>query len=224
MAFGRVLGLDPSVTAVQIARSIFGEGPMVSALRERMGPVKDLEPLVERPKLHEGFVAGTRISTLAGLRRVETLKAGDMVETQDAGAQPILRIERMRLPALRAQAPIRFAAGAHGAEREVLVAPNQRVLVRDPVLEVLFGEAEVLVAARTLVDGEMVSRVPGGAVDYVRIVFDASHMIFAEGMAVECFRPGPRPAAGETQPVTAEPGAPRMLRTQESQMMRKLVI
>ncbi|WP_169583086.1 Hint domain-containing protein [Rhodobacter capsulatus] len=205
MAFGRVLGLDPSAAAAQIAKSIFGAR----------------EVAVAAPNLLEGFAAGTRVRTPTGLRRVETLKPGDMVETQDAGAQPVVSVERMRLPALRTQAPIRFAAGAHGADRAVLVAPQQRVLVRDPVLEMLFGEAEVLVAARTLVDGEMVSRHPGGMVDYVRLVFDCAHMVFAEGLAVECFRPGPRPIPGEAQP---EAGAPRMLRLQESQMMRKLVI
>lgn len=205
MAFGRVLGLDPSAAAAQIAKSIFGaRAAEVAALN-----------------LLEGFAAGTRVRTPTGLRRVETLNPGDMVETREAGAQPVVSVERTRLPALRSEAPIRFAAGAHGAERAMLVAPQQRVLVRDPVLEMLFGEAEVLVAARTLVDGEMVSRHPGGMVDYVRLVFDCAHMVFAEGLAVECFRPGPRPIPGEAQP---EVGAPRMLRLQESQMMRKLVI
>ena len=208
MAFGRVLGLDPSAAAVQIAKSIFGARATA----------------VPTPALLEGFLAGTRVWTPTGLRRVETLTPGDMVTTQDAGAQPVLRLERTRLPALRMQAPIRFAAGAHGAERTVLVAPQQRVLVRDPVLELLFGEAEVLVAARTLVDGEMVSRCPGGMVDYVRIIFDRAHMVLAEGLAVECFRPGPRPAAGDAPPAISAAGAPRMLRLQESQMMRKLVI
>lgn len=228
MAFGRVLGLDPSATAVQIARSLFGErGPMVSTRRDRKDIGPGPGPLIEPPKALEGFVVGTRVATPAGLRAIEMLKPGDLVETQDAGAQTVLRVERVHASALRAQAPIRFAAGAHGAEREVLVSPQQRVLVRDPVLELLFGEAEVLVAARSLVDGEMVTRCPGGTVDYVRLVFERSHMILAEGLAAESFRPGPRlGASGTTDSPAAEDdhGSRRMLRNLESQMMRKLVI
>lgn len=208
MAFGRVLGLDPSAAAAQIAKSIFGTRATVATA----------------PTLPEGFAAGTRVLTPSGLRAVETLKPGDLIETQDAGPQPVLRLERLRLPASRALAPIRFAPGAHGAERAVLVAPQQRVLVRDPVLEMLFGEAEVLVAAHTLVDGEMVTRSPRDRVDYVRLVLDRTQMIFAGGLAVECFRSGPRPGPGETQPADPVPGTPRMLRNLESQMMRKLVI
>ena len=175
------------------------------------------------------FTSGTLIETKRGQVAVEKLRPGARVLTRDNGYRPIRWIGRRRLGAGDLAAapqlqPVRIAAGALGEglpETDMLVSPQHRMLISGARAELLFGEAEVLVAARTLVDGEMVSRHPGGMVDYVRLVFDCAHMVFAEGMAVECFRPGPRPIPGEAQP---EAGAPRMLRLQESQMMRKLVI
>ena len=56
----------------------------------------------------------------------------------------------------------------------------------------LFGTAEVLIAARDLVDGRAVRSVPGGEVDYFHLLFDCHQIVFAEGMATESFLPGPQ--------------------------------
>lgn len=186
------------------------------------------------------FVAGTRIATPSGLRAVETLQPGDLVETQDAGPQPVRWIGQTRVAARGAQAPIRFAQGAHGAMRPVLFSPQHRVLVRDPVAELLFGEAEVLVAAKDLVDGQRVTVCEGGAVDYVHILFDRHHIVFSEGLATESFLPGPQVLGAFEAAVQAEicalfpsldpatgdgygPAARRMLRSYEAQVLGKRV-
>jgi hypothetical protein len=74
----------------------------------------------------------------------------------------------------------------------VFLSPLHRVLIRDSLAELLFGEGEVLVAARDLVNDRTVRRVPGGMVSYVHILFDSHQVVFSEGLETESFLPGPR--------------------------------
>ncbi|MGD9917059.1 MAG: Hint domain-containing protein [Paenirhodobacter sp.] len=185
------------------------------------------------------FVAGTRIATPEGLRPVESLAPGDLVLTQDAGAQPLRWVGRRSVAAEGSFAPIRFAAGAHGAARPLLLSPQHRVLMRDPVAELLFGEAEVLVAAKDLVNGTSVTVAEGGTVDYVHILFDRHHIVFSEGIASESFLPGPQVLGSmeaavqaeicalfpEIDPATGEgysPAARRLLRAYEARLLRAM--
>ncbi len=62
--------------------------------------------------------------------------------------------------------------------------------------ELLFGESEVLVTARHLVDGIDVVRQSGGQVTYLHLMFDQHEVIFANGAATESFHPGQEAIAG----------------------------
>ncbi len=138
------------------------------------------------------FVAGTRIETADGPRRVETLAPGDMVLTQDDGPQPLRWVGRRRVPARGRFAPIYIAPNTFGQHGAVAVSPLHRILVRDGVSELLFGEAEVLVAARDLVNDRTVRPVAGGWVEYVHLLFDDHQVIYSDGLASESFHPGPQ--------------------------------
>ncbi len=138
------------------------------------------------------FVAGTLIRTPMGEVAVETLVPGDLVMTQDDGAQPLRWIGQRRVSAQGNFAPIRIAANTFGSHRELLLSPLHRVLIRDSLAELLFGEDEVLVAARDLVNDQSVRRIEGGMVDYVHILFDRHQVVFSEGLATESFLPGPQ--------------------------------
>ena len=138
------------------------------------------------------FVAGTRVRTPRGERRVEALVPGDLVMTQDEGAQPLRWIGRRRVAARGDFAPVCIAAGAFGDHRRLMVSPLHRILIRDSLAEMLFGEREVLVAARDLVNDRTVRRIEGGMVDYVHILFDRHQVVFSEGLETESFLPGPR--------------------------------
>lgn len=138
------------------------------------------------------FVTGTLIRTARGEVPVDTLKLGDMVHTMDDGLQPLRWIGRRRVKAEGSFAPIRIAADTFGDHRELLVSPLHRVLIRDSLAELLFAEAEVLVAARDLVNDHSVIRIEGGTVDYVHILFDRHQVVFSEGLATESFLPGPQ--------------------------------
>ncbi|MGX0975945.1 hypothetical protein ACSSVY_001659, partial [Roseovarius sp. MBR-51] len=150
------------------------------------------------------FVAGTLIRTPDGEVTVETLRPGDLVITQDEGPQPLRWIGRRRVAAEGAFAPIRIAANTFGRHRELLLSPLHRVLIRDSLAELLFGEREVLIAARDLVNDRSVRRVEGGMVDYVHILFDRHQVVFSEGLATESFLPGPQTTQSFEAEIIAE--------------------
>jgi hypothetical protein len=56
--------------------------------------------------------------------------------------------------------------------------------------ELLFGESEVLVSAKHLIDGQDVTQDVGGDVTYIHMMFDEHEIVFAEGAATESFHPG----------------------------------
>lgn len=138
------------------------------------------------------FVAGTMIATPCGERAVQDLLPGDLVLTKDHGAQPLRWRGTRRVQAIGNFAPIHIRAGAFGDHRDLLVSPLHRILIRDALAEVLFGEAEVLVAARDLVNDHSVQRQPGGQVTYVHLLFDHHQVLFSQGLETESFLPGPQ--------------------------------
>lgn len=137
------------------------------------------------------FVAGTLIDTATGPIAVEDLEPGDLVMTRDHGAQPLRWAGRSLRRAEAAEAPIRFAAGALGAHEELELSPCHRVLVQDEWAEVLFGETEVLVKARDLVNGHSIRpRADGAPVTYVHLLFDSHEIICGNGLESESYHPG----------------------------------
>jgi len=136
------------------------------------------------------FVAGTQIGTARGLVAVEALRPGDLVETRDNGLQPLRWVGQTTVPGLGEHAPIRFMAGAMGNDRVLEVSPNHRMLVEGWKAELYFGEEEILVAAKHLVNGDTILRHPQAEVTYLHLLFDRHEVIFAEGAATESLHPG----------------------------------
>lgn len=136
------------------------------------------------------FVAGTLIETPNGLRRVEDLAVGDLVRTRDHGDQPIRWAGNRTVTAQGRMAPIRIAKGALGNTRDLWLSPQHRVVLSDARAELLFGEDEVLIPAKALLNDQTVTRRPGGWVTYVHLMFDDHQIIFANGLASESFLPG----------------------------------
>lgn len=150
------------------------------------------------------FTAGTFIRTPHGEVPVECLNVGDLVETLDCGPQPLRWIGRRKVPATGPLAPIRIMADTLGNHRELLLSPLHRVLIRNAWAELLFGEEEVLVAARDLVNDKTIRRVPGGEVEYVHLLFDDHQIIFSEKLMTESYLPGPQTASSFEPEIVAE--------------------
>lgn len=138
------------------------------------------------------FTAGTLLSTPQGEVPVECLTPGDMVLTKDDGPQPLRWIGRREVAATGDFAPIHIRANTLGAHRDLLVSPLHRVLIRDSLAEILFGEPEVLVAARDLVNDHSILRVEGGMVEYFHLMFDRHQVVYSQGLETESFLPGPQ--------------------------------
>ncbi len=136
------------------------------------------------------FTAGTMIDTPDGPRAVETLRAGDMVTTRDGGARPLAWTGTRTMTVADRHAPVRIAANALGEHGELVVSPQHRILLADWRADLLFGAADVLVAAKHLVNGDTICQLPGGEVTYVHICFDAHEIVFANGLAAESFHVG----------------------------------
>ena len=137
------------------------------------------------------FVAGTWIDTPTGPRRVEDIAPGDLVLTRDHGPQPVTWAGGSDRLAVGRDAPIRFAAGALGDHGAIELSPQHRVLVADARAELLFGEAEVLVKARDMVNDRTIRpRADGRPVRYVHILFARHEIVTANGLQSESYHPG----------------------------------
>lgn len=137
------------------------------------------------------FTPGTRILTPTGERPIETLRPGDLVITRDDGPQPLRWIGARKGPGTGKNAPIRIEAGGpFQATRPLLLSPQHRVLVEGYRAELIWGEEEVLVAARHLVDGSDVRIAPQASVTYIHMLFSRHQVVYAEGAAVETLHLG----------------------------------
>lgn len=144
------------------------------------------------------FTPGTRLMTPRGARPIEALRPGDLVQTADDGALPVLWIGQRELTAdcLRAAPrlrPIRFQEGAFGIGRPdsaLTVSPQHRMVLATAALRALFNTDEALVAAADMVDGRAVrvDLAPEG-VRYVHVLLERHSVVFANGLATESFHP-----------------------------------
>lgn len=137
------------------------------------------------------FVRGTMILTQDGEKAVEDLEAGDLIETRDNGLQPIRWIGSRKVAADGRFAPVAIEAGTFGMHRRLVVSPQHRIMLTHWMAELMFGEDEVLVAAKDLVNDCSVRVLTGGEVEYFHLLFDQHQIVFSEGLATESFLPGP---------------------------------
>lgn len=151
------------------------------------------------------FVAGTWIDTEIGPRKVEQIAPGDRVLTRDNGAQPVTWVGGSLRRAEGRDAPIHFAAGALGEHGVIELSPQHRVLIREARAELLFGEAEVLVKAKDLVNDTTIRRrADGSPVQYVHILFARHEIVTANGLPSESYHPGDQTLASFDAETRAE--------------------
>lgn len=144
------------------------------------------------------FTPDTQITTPDGPRLIRSLRQGDLIQTRDAGPQPVLwtghrRMTGARLYAMPHLRPVRFRAGALGIGRpqdDLLVSPQHRMLIKGAAARALFNTDEVLVAAEDLINDTSISvdhliR----EVTYVHILLEKHHIVWANGLETESFHP-----------------------------------
>ena len=137
------------------------------------------------------FVAGTLIDTEGGPVAVEKLDVGTLVKTRDNGPQPLRWIGSSPRRAMGRDAPVVFSAGALGNHDRIAVSPNHRVLITSEMAELLFGDSEVLVKAKYLVNDHTIRvQADGHQVTYVHLLFDQHEIVFGNGLESESYHPG----------------------------------
>lgn len=145
------------------------------------------------------FTPGTIISTPTGPTLIENLHVGDLVITADNGLQAIRWIGTKRVSGARLMAhphlrPVRIKAHAFGhnrPEQDLLVSPQHRMFLKSNQAQLMFGEAEILMTAKSLVnDKTIIVDYQLTHVDYIHILFDRHELVQANGSWSESFHPG----------------------------------
>lgn len=131
----------------------------------------------------KGLPSGTTILTLDGELPVEHLSAGDKVITRDSGIAVLKSLREVDVTV----APIAIKAGSLGytrPDRDMLVAPDTPVHIRDWRAEALFGTKAATVPAKRLVDGEFVAEAEMRRMVLWELDFDRPHIVYADGLEV----------------------------------------
>lgn len=135
------------------------------------------------------FASGTLIDTPKGPVPVETLAAGDQINTMDNGAQPLLWVGSKRVAATGNNRPVRIEAGALGGGlplAPLVVSRQHRVLAQSRVAERMFGTPEVLCAAHHLKDLSGIHHDDQVAeIEYCHIMCERHEIVFANGAPTE---------------------------------------
>lgn len=136
------------------------------------------------------YARGTLIETPEGPRFIETLREGDLVTTLDSGPCPIRWTGAHRMAGTGPGAPVFIRAGTLGNLRDLFVSQNHRMLLSGARAELLFGQSEVLVAAKHLVNGTTIRIAPRGEIEYHHFLLDRHEIVFAEACPSESLFPG----------------------------------
>lgn len=146
-----------------------------------LNKTEELKTLDCAPKPLNGLLTGSMVLTIQGYRAIETLKAGDRLITR--GGVRVLR----DVTSIQAQMrPIRISEGTLGCSRpkqDMMVAPNQEVLVRDWRAEVLFGSEQAVVSVARMIDGKHIAPVATSGIHTAySLHFDQDEVFYADGM------------------------------------------
>lgn len=124
-----------------------------------------------------GIVAGSLVATESGWRPVEALRPGVRVATFDGGLRPVRRVTRLSLPP--GTALVHLPGGALSACADLLLLPDQPLLLPTGPAERILGEAHAFVHARALVGRFGTGRLqPGTAVEIVRIGLETAEAVW----------------------------------------------
>ncbi|QFT58338.1 hypothetical protein FIU94_05820 [Sulfitobacter sp. THAF37] len=156
--------------------STFAPDMIFAALSDR------IEPTGPMPSL----LPGTPLATPWGYKPAVTLQRGDTVLTRGAGVVPVLHSISRTVPARGSYRPVRLRAPYFGLQQDIVVSPDQRLLIDGPEVEYLFGQEAVLVPARHLVNGFAAMDEPcGPTISYTQLLLPSHETLIAAGTALE---------------------------------------
>lgn len=125
---------------------------------------------------------------------VEDLRPGMRVQTRDNGLQAVRwigsrRLSKWELAAAPHLRPIRIVKGSLGPglpDRDLVVSPQHRLLVRSTIAQRMFGTPEILVAAKHLLQLNGIEIATDLLhVTYVHFLLDQHQVVVANGAETE---------------------------------------
>ncbi len=140
--------------------------------------------------LGHGLMAGTRVASNLGWRAIEALAVGDKVLTFDHGMQEITQIRRAHLWLEDCHAstmiwPVVIPEGALGNREELVLLPDQGVMVESDAAQDAHGDPFAILTAHSLVGWRGIRRrQPRQRVELVAVYFAHDEVIYAEGGAL----------------------------------------
>ncbi|MDZ4310836.1 MAG: Hint domain-containing protein [Cypionkella sp.] len=135
--------------------------------------------------LDHGLAIGTPVLSLDGMMPVEYLHPGDRVITR-TGARKLMAIEVTLVQNARV---IRISAGVLGADRpaeEMIVSPDQPILIRDWRAKAMTGAKVALIAAADLVDGAYIRAEVMAELRLYTLRFEEDVVIYAGDLELAC--------------------------------------
>lgn len=189
-------GEDDGVDRIVLLSGTIETGDRIVAMHLIEG---DLDILYQEIPSIICFTPNALITTPCGQVAVQNLQVGDLVITADNGLQAIRWIGRKRMTGARLQTypelrPVRIRKDAFGdglPERDMWVSPQHRMLVKSERTMLNYGETEVVVPAKGLLNDLSVTVDYGlRETEYVNILFDKHEVVFANGTPTESFHPG----------------------------------
>lgn len=145
----------------------------ISTTPEPIGPQPTLRPDVP-------------IATPGGYRPAGSLRTGDLVRTMTGQSVPVLDVLHRTVPASGSFAPVRLRAPYFGLRRDIVVAPDQHLVIGGSDVEYTFGRERVLVPARHLVNGtSALNERSGPTTRYVQVLLPGHEVLIAAGAPAE---------------------------------------
>ena len=145
------------------------------------------------------FTTGISIATARGEMPVESVCAGDQLITRDNGLQTVRWAGLREMDSYYLQRnnhlqPVLIQKGSLGhdlPERDMMVSPNQRILVTNDRVSMHFADHEVLVGAKHLLNPKAgIQSINSMGTQYIHLMFDKHEVILANGVWAESFHAG----------------------------------
>ncbi|MEP2470673.1 Hint domain-containing protein [Roseobacter sp.] len=133
------------------------------------------------------FARGTLIDTPTGTIAAQDIEVGQVLWTKAGGPMPVRWVAHTTVAGQGDYAPVVFDAGVLGNDQPLVVSQQHRMWIENAMAEVLFGKAEVLVAAKHLVGMPGVRIETRETVHYTHFMFDNHQIVRSNGALSESF-------------------------------------
>lgn len=132
-----------------------------------------------------GLLAGIPVMTLDGALPVEFIAPGDRIITR-SGMRKVVAVEVTRVENARVVCIACDSLGVGRPVEEMIVSPNQPVLIRDWRAKALYNTAEAMIPTARLCDGEFIRGDILPEARFFTLRFESAEVIYAGGMELAC--------------------------------------